>query len=246
MIMTCSEMVLIANTSVADDGPIPPEFTIPVRPSLRPNPMVPPACDSLMGTATIVGGSHAYTMQRDQPLMETAPTGIEGDTEPAPPGADGSNTVEYDPAAAQAAGYDYYSYVTDAKEGEIDWDYDETAPGVTKKPRERTERPPTESMPGSFISSSENCIVIIMIIEMDDYRRGNVPVDADGRQLAHYLDLSTLDSHTGKKKTHKIPHGFKTWKEYGEFKKKEKRARQVHDILEDKYPVEYLEKRRHK
>lgn len=225
-------MVLIANTSVADDGPIPPEFTIPVRPSLRPNPMVPPACDSLMGTATIVGGSHAYTMQRDQPLMETTPAGIEGESEPAPPGAD---NVEYDANAAQEAGYDYYSYVTTAKEGEIDWDYDETAPGVNKKPRTRTEQTPTESMPGSFISS-----------KMDDYRRGNVPMDADGRQLAHYLDLSTLDTHTAKKKSHKIPHGFKTWKEYGEFKKKEKRARQVHDILEDKYPVEYLEKRRHK
>ena len=73
-----------------------------------------------------------------------------------------------------------------------------------------------------------------------------MPRDADGRQLAHYLDLSTLDTHTAKKKIHKIPHGFKTWKEYGEFKKKEKRARQVHDILEDKYPVEYLERTRHK
>ena len=152
LFIMCSEMVLIANTSVADDGPIPPEFTIPVRPSLRPNPMVPPACDSLMGTATIVGGSHAYTMQRDQPLMETTPAGIEGESEPAPPGAD---NVESDANAAQEAGYDYYSYVTTAKEGEIDWDYDETAPGVNKKPRTRTEQTPTESMPGSFISSSE-------------------------------------------------------------------------------------------
>ena len=80
---------------------------------------------------------------------------------------------------------------------------------------------------------------------MDDYRRGNMPKDNDGRALAHYLDLSTLDTHTAKKNNNKIPKGFKTWKEYGVFKKKEKRARQVHDILEDKYPVEYLEKRRH-
>ena len=166
LVLTISEMVLIANTSVTDDGPIPPEFTIPVRPSLRPNPMVPPACDSLMGTTTIVGGSHAYTMQRDQPLLEPT-SGVTDEAEPTPPGADGMNTAEYDPVAAQAAGYDYYSYVTNAKEGEIDWDYDETAPGVTKKPRERTEHPPSESMPGSFISSSTRCIVII-----DDYRNG--------------------------------------------------------------------------
>ena len=81
---------------------------------------------------------------------------------------------------------------------------------------------------------------------MDDGRRGNMPKDTDGRTLAHYLDLSSLDHHSGKRKKHQIPRGFKTWKEYGEFKKKEKRARQVHDILEDKYPVEYLERRKHK
>ena len=86
----------------------------------------------------------------------------------------------------------------------------------------------------------------LSLLDVVDYRRGSMPRDADGRQLAQYLDLSTLDHHRAKKKSNKIPHGFKTWKEYGEFKKKEKRARQVHSILEDKYPVEYLERRRHK
>ena len=80
-------------------------------------------------------------------------------------------------------------------------------------------------------------------IAMDDYRRGSMPHDTDGRALAHYLDLSTLDNHQAKKKVSKIPKGFKTWKEYGKFKKDEKRMRQVKSILEDKYPVEYLERR---
>lgn len=146
-------MVIIANTSVTEDGPIPPEFTIPVRPSLRPNPMVPPACQSLLGTNTIVGGSHAYTMQRNDVPEE--PVHVDaGEAEPAPPGAE---NVEFNEQVAQEAGnYDYYSYVTNAKEGEIDWDYDETAPGVDKKPKPKRE-PQTgeESIPGSFISSSE-------------------------------------------------------------------------------------------
>ena len=293
-------LVVIANTSVAPDGPIPDDFTIPRELSYRPNPMVPPACESLLGSNKAIGLAHKYTQQTQQqydlPAGETpdeTPGGAQDDTQAAqaapthptnetpfanetPVGEeDGVETapgvdpvpeeapIDYDLQAAQAAqAYSYYyggvsqydeSYAMSMASGAMGTlDTLGTLGTVGAAGTAGTgsatgaggntgnaEAPPGEeeeafAAPRSFISNV-----------MDDSRRGNMPRDADGRALAHYLDLSTLDSHTAKKKKNKIPKGFKTWKEYGEFKKKEKRARQVHDILEDKYPVEYLEKRRH-
>ncbi|KAM7455009.1 hypothetical protein BLSTO_04232 [Blastocystis sp. subtype 1] len=256
-----SEPIVIANTSVAPDGPIPHDFTFPVKPSLRPNPTVPAACDALSYTKTVAGLAHEYTKRakatagettvgettvgettvgetpsNETPATETPTTEMAGMTnmdetapgvEPAPPGAPAEEPVNtslpyYMYGAFENGGY----YQPPAEE-------EETAPGEEKKEKKPRKEPEWETATG------------IISAGMDDYRRGNMPKDNDGRALAHYLDLSTLDTHTAKKKNNKIPKGFKTWKEYGEFKKKEKRARQVHDILEDKYPVEYLEKRRH-
>ena len=41
---TTKEPVIIANTTIIEDGPIPENFSFPEKPSLRSNPMVPPAC----------------------------------------------------------------------------------------------------------------------------------------------------------------------------------------------------------
>lgn len=87
-------MIVIANTSVAEDGPAPPDFTLPIKPSVRPNPMVPPACLSLQDTNPVVGGSHNFTSQREYNQEETTP--VDGDngvtataeTEPALPGGE--------------------------------------------------------------------------------------------------------------------------------------------------------------
>ena len=164
-----SEMVVIANTSVAEDGPTPPDFTLPVKPSVRPNPMVPPVCTSLQDSNPVVGGSHTFTAQREV-VQEENPEVEGGEAEPALPGGedipgmtemsasaptstpmpsayDGSAaataaaaatasvystmnmSTAYSVDAAQASGgYDYYNYVTQAKAGEIDWDYDEGIP----------------------------------------------------------------------------------------------------------------------
>lgn len=158
------------------------------------------------------------------------------------PGVDaGEEPVDYNLQAMQAAqAYGYY-YQPMQPMQPMQSMPEAYAPAYTAPagmPQEGGEAPPGEEeameAPSSFISNA-----------MDDFRRGSMPRDTDGRALMHYLDLSTLEHHTAKKKQNKIPKGFKTWKEYGEFKKKEKRARQVHSILEDKYPVEYLERRRH-
>ena len=285
-----SEMIVIANTSATADGPIPEDFTIPQQPSLRPNPMVPPACDSLLGTKGSVGLAHKFTQQRqsyadsvtvgdshdetpinenetptnnesetpinnesetptnnesetpinnenETPINNETPLGGAEDTgDERAPGVDASEEpVDYNLQAMQAAqayGY-YYQPMPQVQET-----YAPVYTAPAGMPQESGEAPPGEEealeAPSSFISNA-----------MDDFRRGSMPRDTDGRALMHYLDLSTLEHHTAKKKANKIPKGFKTWKEYGEFKKKEKRARQVHDILEDKYPVEYLERRRH-
>lgn len=165
-----SEMVVIANTSVAEDGPTPPDFTLPVKPSVRPNPMVPPVCTSLQDSNPVVGGSHAFTAQREA-VPEENPEVEGGEAEPALPGGEeipgmtdtpasappsASIPSAYDGSAAAAAaaaaysamnmstaysvdaaqasgGYDYYNYVTQAKAGEIDWDYDEGVPGVERR-----------------------------------------------------------------------------------------------------------------
>lgn len=317
-----AELIVIAHTSAAADGPVPADFTIPQQPSLRPNPMVPPACDSLLGTKGAVGIAHRFTQQRqayadsvpagdampaqgdepsaqnegetpvpnenETPIHDENETSIHNENEtsthnenetsthnetpisnqtetptqtetPLPnqgaapvgqfpagqaedagderaPGVDaGEEPVDYNlqaMRAAQAYGY-YYQPVAPMPES-----YAPVYSAPAGMPQETGEAPPGEEealeAPSGIISNA-----------MDDFRRGSMPRDTDGRALMHYLDLSTLEHHTAKKKANKIPKGFKTWKEYGEFKKKEKRARQVHDILEDKYPVEYLERRRH-
>ena len=279
-----SELIVIANSSATADGPIPDDFTIPQQPSLRPNPMVPPACDSLLGNKGAVGLAHKFTQQRqnyadsvttnehenetpinnetpnenETPINNETPNDNEtpinnetpihnetpmGEAEDAgderAPGVDaGEEPVDYNLQAMQAAqAYGYY-YQPMQPMQPMPEAYAPAYTAPAGMPQEGGEAPPGEEeameAPSSFISNA-----------MDDFRRGSMPRDTDGRALMHYLDLSTLEHHTAKKKQNKIPKGFKTWKEYGEFKKKEKRARQVHTILEDKYPVEYLERRRH-
>lgn len=158
--LTPSEPVIIANTSVAPDGPIPHDFTFPVKPSLRPNPTVPAACDALSYTKTVAGLAHEYTKQAkatadetpsgETPSGETPGEGLGhiGMTEtpidetpgapgidPAPPGApeEPVNTTlpYYMYGAFENGGY----YQPPAEE-------EEAAPGEEKKekkPREKTE-----------------------------------------------------------------------------------------------------------
>lgn len=76
---TTKEPVILANTTIIEDGPIPENFTFPEKPSLRPNPMVPPACSSLLATKTVAGLAHSYTKQagKAQDLVDDVPQPIQ-------------------------------------------------------------------------------------------------------------------------------------------------------------------------
>lgn len=141
---------------MAPDGPIPHDFTFPVKPSLRPNPTVPAACDALSYTKTVAGLAHEYTKQAKATADETpsgetpgeglGPTGMAETPidetpgapgiDPAPPGAPAEEPVNttlpyYMYGAFENGGY----YQPPAEE-------EETAPGEEKKekkPREKTE-----------------------------------------------------------------------------------------------------------
>lgn len=106
------EPVILANTTIIDDGPIPENFTFPEKPSLRPNPMVPPACSSLLSSRTVAGLAHSYTKQagKAHDLIDNTPIPptdnqmeIPGDEPEVAPGEDPSVMDE----AAAAAAYDY-------------------------------------------------------------------------------------------------------------------------------------------
>ena len=122
---TTKEPVIIANTTIIEDGPIPENFSFPEKPSLRPNPMVPPACSSLLATKTVAGLAHSYTKQagKTQDLVDNVPQSVQTmqtmqamqamqtnyyqEEEPeAAPGEDPSMTTET-PAETP---YDYMNY----------------------------------------------------------------------------------------------------------------------------------------
>ena len=132
-----------------------------MKPSLRPNPTVPAACDALSYTKTVAGLAHEYTKQAkatvgettvgETPATETPTTEMAGMTnvdetapgvEPAPPGAPAEEPVNtslpyYMYGAFENGGY----YQPPAEE-------EETAPGEEKKEKKPREKPEWETATG--------------------------------------------------------------------------------------------------
>ena len=137
-----------------------------MKPSLRPNPTVPAACDALSYTKTVAGLAHEYTKQAkatagettvgettvgETPTTETPSTEMAGMTnvdetapgvEPAPPGAPAEEPVNtslpyYMYGAFENGGY----YQPPAEE-------EETAPGEEKKEKKPREKPEWETATG--------------------------------------------------------------------------------------------------
>ena len=111
---TPREPIILANTTVIEDGPIPENFAFPEKPSLRPNPMVPPACSSLMSSKTVAGLAHSYTKQagKVQDLVDNQPQPMEAMDQDEPEVAPVEDPVALDEAAAAAAAeynQDYYT-----------------------------------------------------------------------------------------------------------------------------------------
>ena len=132
-----------------------------MKPSLRPNPTVPAACDALSYTKTVAGLAHEYTKQAkatagetgatETPATETPTTEMAGMTnvdetapgvEPAPPGAPAEEPVNtslpyYMYGAFENGGY----YQPPAEE-------EETAPGEEKKEKKPRKEPEWETATG--------------------------------------------------------------------------------------------------
>ena len=137
-----------------------------MKPSLRPNPTVPAACDALSYTKTVAGLAHEYTKQAkatagettvgettvgETPTTDTPSTEMAGMTnvdetapgvEPAPPGAPAEEPVNtslpyYMYGAFENGGY----YQPPAEE-------EETAPGEEKKEKKPREKPEWETATG--------------------------------------------------------------------------------------------------
>lgn len=137
-----------------------------MKPSLRPNPTVPAACDALSYTKTVAGLAHEYTKQAKATAGETAvgetavgetavgetpATEMAGMTnmdetapgvEPAPPGAPAEEPVNtslpyYMYGAFENGGY----YQPPAEE-------EETAPGEEKKEKKPRKEPEWETATG--------------------------------------------------------------------------------------------------
>ena len=137
-----------------------------MKPSLRPNPTVPAACDALSYTKTVAGLAHEYTKQAkatagetgatetpatETPATETPATEMAGMTnvdetapgvEPAPPGAPAEEPVNtslpyYMYGAFENGGY----YQPPAEE-------EETAPGEEKKEKKPRKEPEWETATG--------------------------------------------------------------------------------------------------
>lgn len=132
-----------------------------MKPSLRPNPTVPAACDALSYTKTVAGLAHEYTKQAKATVGETAvgetavgetpTTEMAGMTnvdetapglEPAPPGAPAEEPVNtslpyYMYGAFENGGY----YQPPAEE-------EETAPGEEKKEKKPRKEPEWETATG--------------------------------------------------------------------------------------------------
>ena len=137
-----------------------------MKPSLRPNPTVPAACDALSYTKTVAGLAHEYTKQakatagetgatetpsNETPATETPTTEMAGMTnvdetapgvEPAPPGAPAEEPVN--------TGLPYYMYGAFENGGyyQPPAEEEETAPGEEKKEKKPREKPEWETATG--------------------------------------------------------------------------------------------------
>ena len=123
---TPREPIILANTTVIEDGPIPENFAFPEKPSLRPNPMVPPACSSLMSSKTVAGLAHSYTKQagKVQDLVDNQPAPqpelVNDMDQDEPEVAPGEDPAALDQAAAAAAAeynQDYYTATSEVMYG---------------------------------------------------------------------------------------------------------------------------------
>ncbi|KAK8798752.1 hypothetical protein WA158_007836 [Blastocystis sp. Blastoise] len=76
---------------------------------------------------------------------------------------------------------------------------------------------------GQFIGSGEGSY----------WQRKGLSDDKDARFLSYFMDPTALQVTETKKKENKLPSGFKNWKEYGQFKKQQKRDKQIKEMLKD-------------
>lgn len=133
-----------------------------MKPSLRPNPSVPAACNALSYSKTVAGLAHEYTMQAkaagesqassENPVSETPAaeeTPVAPGMEPAPPGA------PVEPAATEEINttVPYYMYGAFENGGyhQPPVEEEEVAPGEEKKEKTRTRTEP--EAPSSFIAA---------------------------------------------------------------------------------------------
>ena len=134
-----------------------------MKPSLRPNPSVPAACNALSYSKTVSGLAHEYTMQAkaagesqastENPVSETPAaeeTPVAPGMEPAPPGA------PVEPAATEEINttVPYYMYGAFENGGyhQPPVEEEEVAPGEEKKEKKTRTRTEPEA-PSSFIAA---------------------------------------------------------------------------------------------
>ena len=142
-----------------------------MKPSLRPNPTVPAACDALSYTKTVAGLAHEYTKQAkatagetgatetpatetpatETPTTETPTTEMAGMTnvdetapgvEPAPPGAPAEEPVNTSLPYYMYGAFENGGYYQPPAEEE------ETAPGEEKKEKKPRKEPEWETATG--------------------------------------------------------------------------------------------------
>ena len=142
-----------------------------MKPSLRPNPTVPAACDALSYTKTVAGLAHEYTKQAkatagetgatetpatetpatETPATETPTTEMAGMTnvdetapgvEPAPPGAPAEEPVNTSLPYYMYGAFENGGYYQPPAEEE------ETAPGEEKKEKKPRKEPEWETATG--------------------------------------------------------------------------------------------------
>lgn len=142
-----------------------------MKPSLRPNPTVPAACDALSYTKTVAGLAHEYTKQAkatagetavgettvgetavgETPATETPATEMAGMTnvdetapglEPAPPGAPAEEPVNTSLPYYMYGAFENGGYYQPPAEEE------ETAPGEEKKEKKPRKEPEWETATG--------------------------------------------------------------------------------------------------
>ena len=142
-----------------------------MKPSLRPNPTVPAACDALSYTKTVAGLAHEYTKQakatagetavgetavgetpsNETPSNETPTTEMAGMTnvnetapgvEPAPPGAPAEEPVNTSLPYYMYGAFENGGYYQPPAEEE------ETAPGEEKKEKKPRKEPEWETATG--------------------------------------------------------------------------------------------------